>query len=119
MSTAGPFAIVIDGQPVNFTCNITTPLLSVDVTWLDGNGRHRYPGASWGLDTRLAYRIYGINIHQILPPSPHRFFNHMSQRTRHNYRANEVVLFLMGGFSLCTKLEILNKDTKLMFTVLC
>lgn len=32
--------IVTDVQPINFTCNVTTPVNSVDVTWLDGNGKH-------------------------------------------------------------------------------
>ena len=31
--------IVTDGQPVNFTCNVTTPVNDVDVTWLNGNGK--------------------------------------------------------------------------------
>ena len=31
--------IVTDGQQVNFTCNVTTPVNGVDVTWLDGSGK--------------------------------------------------------------------------------
>lgn len=31
--------IVTDGQPVNFTCNVTTPVNGAEVIWLDGNGK--------------------------------------------------------------------------------
>lgn len=31
--------IAIDAEPFNFTCNVTTPLLGADITWIDSFGK--------------------------------------------------------------------------------
>ena len=60
ITTSNISAVVVDGQSINFTCNVTTPVNGVDVMWLDGNGTANFVNPSV-IDTLQGLRHLNVS----------------------------------------------------------